>query len=167
MSKTDKPSARERVAAKKRRRFVFPLELSDPTVAQRRVDEARQKVMLQAAVGKEGPDRDKLVEDLAAAEKELAEHYEPIEFQNARPSDYEALSAAHFKDKPDSEIDIDSVLPALAAICAVAKEFSDEEYWVDQLNPETTSWSIGERGDLYGRLIDVNVARPDVRIPKG
>jgi len=160
-------AARDRLALKKRRRFDFPVEITDPGDLPRRVDDARQRLLLHSAIGKEGSDRDRFEADLADLEKELAGHYEPVEFQAAPPVDYEALAATHFKDKGDADVDIDAVLPALAAICAVDEDFQDEAYWLEELDPKTTSWSVGERSELYGRLVEINVARPDVRIPKG
>jgi len=157
---------RDRLAAKARRRTVFHVEISDAEDARRRVDEAQQQVTLRGFMDG-ASELETAKAALAAAEQELAKHYEPVEFQAATPADYEALSAAHFQDKKDDDIDIDAVLPALAAICAVEEDMRDEAWWSDQLSPATSAWSAGERSALYNRLVDLNVARPDVRIPKG
>lgn len=158
---------REQLAAKARRRIVFHVEMTDPGEDRRLVEQAEQKVMLNAAVGKDGPEREKFEADLKAAQQKLAEHYLQISFQAATPADYEALSAAHFKGKTDDDIDTAVVLPALAAICAVDEELQDEVWWLETLSPATSTWSAGERSDLYNRLVELNLASPDVRIPKG
>jgi hypothetical protein len=159
-------SLRDDLTAKKRRRMSFPVEISDPTEARRRVETASRNLGLHTVMGK-AEDREQFTKAVEEADAELAEHYRTIEFVSARPSEYEALAAVHFQDKDDKDIVVDDVLPALAAICAEDEELRDEAWWREYLNPDTTSWSIGERGDLYSRLIELNVARPDVRIPKG
>ncbi|EYR64676.1 hypothetical protein N866_07190 [Actinotalea ferrariae CF5-4] len=140
---------RDQLAAKRRRHVTVTVQVSDHTDDAQRAAAAR--VLLLAAqadparIG-ELPDLERAEADAAAA---LAAHFVPVQFAQLADEDFEALVAAH---TGNDGIDQTTLLPALAAACAVDEDLRDEEWWAEQLDPRSPVWGPGERDQLYYRL---------------
>lgn len=148
-------SLREKLAAKQRRRATYPVQVSDPGQAAERVAAARQAlVAAEMSPTTTREQRAELEHDLEAAQAAHAEHFVAVEFLALHPADFEALFAAHLVEdaKGEAVVDATTLLPALAAACAVDEELQDAEWWAGQLDPEKGTWTKGERDALYYEL---------------
>lgn len=155
---------RERLAAKKRRRIEFPVQLSDPGDALERLERAQKAITLLDYAGVPADDERRVSAqaELDAAIAERDEHFEYVQFQALGPDDFEALAATFRNDAGD--LDTKALLAPLAAACAVDPDLQDEEYWAEQLTSDV--WSNGEREQLSGGLLALNWSAPGAQVPK-
>lgn len=154
---------RDRLARKARRRVTVSVALSDATEAVARATRLERDAIMASARGDEAA-KNRVEEELAGVRAELAEFYADVEFIACAPGDFEALQT----DFTGSNGEVDPAkltanLPALIVACVVDEDLRDEEFWRSQL--DSGSWSYGERVNLANRLIGLNVAAPDERIP--
>ncbi|WP_182112887.1 hypothetical protein [Actinotalea sp. JY-7876] len=157
-------SIRDRLAAKARRRVVIPVLVSDPTEDRRRAAVADAEFLAAQARPARAGDLPALQEAAAAARAAVAQHFEDVAFRALRPDDLEALIAEHSKGE---EPDRDALRAALAAECAEDEALRDEAWWREQLDPKTTSWSSGERDQLYFELLTgLHYTVPAAALPK-
>lgn len=149
-------SLRDQLAAKARRRASYPVQVGDPGQAGERVGAAR--VALAAISANSGADPSEVEaarQEVADAEQALAATVVQVEFQAISPDDFEALVVAHtLEDAGDGEpgINRQTMLPALAAACAVDEDLRDEAWWAEQFDPDTTTWTKGEKDSLWALL---------------
>lgn len=154
---------RDRLARKARRRVTVSVALSDATETVARANRLERELLMAEARGDQDA-RARVTEELAGVRAELAEFYADVEFIACSPGDFEALQT-DFTGK-DGEVDpakLTANLPALIVACVQEEDLRDEEFWREQL--DSGSWSYGERVNLANRLIGLNVAAPDERIP--
>lgn len=155
---------RERLAAKKRRRIEFPVQLSDPGPALERLERAQKAIALlnYAGVPDDDERRASTQAELEEAIADRDEHFEYLQFQALGPDDFEAL-AATFRDD-EGDLDTKALLAPLAAASAVDPDLQDEEYWAEQLSSKV--WSTGEREQLSAGLLGINWSAPGAQVPK-
>lgn len=154
---------RERLARKARRRTTISVALSDAAEVVARANKV-ERDQLMALARNDSEAASQLEADLAELRTELAGHYADVEFIACTPGDFEALQT----DFTGSDGGVDpgkltANLPALITACVAEEDLRDEEFWREQL--DSGSWSYGERVNLANRLISLNVAAPDERIP--
>lgn len=154
---------RERLARKARRRVTVSVSIADAAETVAGAARAERDYLLATARGdaEEASAAQAKLDELRA---ELAGFYADVEFEACTPSDFEALQT-DFTAK-DGGIDHDKLsgnLPALIVACVVEEDLKDEVFWKEQL--ESGAWSYGERVNLANRLISLNAAAPDERIP--
>lgn len=157
-------SIRERLAAKKRRRMVFPVQISDPGGSVERLERARKTVTLLELSGVDEDDERMVAADaeVAAALAEHDAHFEFLQFHALNADDMEAL-AANYRDD-EGELDTKALTVPLAAACAVDPELQDEAYWAELLASD--EWSHAERTQLYTGLLGLNWSAPGALVPK-
>ncbi|WP_402465799.1 hypothetical protein [Isoptericola aurantiacus] len=159
-------SLKERLAAKARRTVTVPVQVSDPGPARAAYEKAEKDLLFAelAKSGQKGTAKQvataKRTRDAASAE--LRDHFAEVEFAAGDPADVERILAAHTDDEGEWSID---ALPELAALCATDPELQDAPWWSDQVGPGTT-WSLGERQDLWIRLLNLNTNLPPEQLPK-
>ena len=167
-------SLKERLAAKKRRSVIVPVQVSDPGPARVAYETAERQVTLlqlthDASADDGSKDRAALKRKLTASKKErdkaraaYLEHFEEIEFVAAAADDAERVLGEHL-DK-DGNWDETTACAPLAALCAADEELRDEAWWTEQLASD--AWSAGERGSLWTKLLAINVNMPPESLPK-
>lgn len=158
-------SARDRLAAKARRRDVVTVQVTDPAEDSRRAAEAQQ-LLAQARItpGFDAAALAELEQAVTDAQAALAEHFEQVEFVALDPADFEALVAAHTTEAGD--VDRDALRPVLAAACAVDEDLQDATWWAEQLSSGV--WTSGERDELYYRLFTLlHYSVPSGGVSKG
>lgn len=158
-------SLRDRLAAKQRRHVSVPVQVSDPTDDVQRVAAARALLLAaqaDPARADELPDLERAEAQAAAA---LAAHVVVVKFAQLPDDDFEALVAAHTGNDGINQV---TLLPALAAACAVDEDLRDEAWWAEQLDPRVPTWGPGERDQLYYRLYtELHYLVPSEAVGKG
>lgn len=157
-------SLRDRLAAKRRRTLVVPVQVEDDTTQRADVETAR-RALFAATLGTDVDPEVKTAAQAAvdAAEAALAATREDVVFQALPPDDGERLWSEHTGE--DGQVVPATILPVLAAACAVDPDLQDEAWWTEQI--AGGSWSMGERDGLYRDLLDLNLSRPRPGTPKG
>lgn len=157
-------SLRNRLAAKRRRTLVVPVQVEDDTTQRADAEKARRALLAAALGDGTTPEVKQAAQDAVdAAEAALAATREDIVFQALDPDDAERITSEHTGE--DGRIVESTILPVLAAACAVDPDLQDESWWAEQLNGG--SWALGERDGLYRDLLDLNLSRPRPGTPKG
>lgn len=155
-------SVRDRLSAKGRRHLDHPVVIDDPEAAAAAV--AAQDQLLWAA--RMQGDQDEIERASAALEKAKAAAaacYEWISFDALDPTDYEDLTTRFLME--DGRLDVDAVLPALAAACATDEDLQDPEYWAAELG--SGRWNAGEVHHLFAELTALNQGIPPAGLGKG
>ncbi|MFE6228906.1 hypothetical protein [Cellulosimicrobium sp. NPDC057862] len=157
-------SLRDRLAAKRRRTLVVPVQVEDDTT-QRADAESARRALLVASLGEDTtPEVKQAAQDAVdAAEAALAATREDVVFQALAPDDAERIMSEHTGE--DGRVVESTILPVLAAACAADPDLQDESWWSEQL--DGGSWALGERDGLYRDLLDLNLSRPRPGTPKG
>jgi hypothetical protein len=159
-------TARERLAAKKRRTATVSVALEDATEAVAAANEARGNLAMARINERDETELEVLQQRVDAAEAAVAELHERITFAACAPSVFEALRTDFTGAK--GEIDpakLAENLPPLLAACAVDEDLQDEEFWREQL--ASGSWSSGEQVHLANTVLGLNIAAPDERVSFG
>lgn len=152
---------RDRLEGKQRRRVSWTVEVSDPTASQARVAAARAQLAQAQALDTA---QDALADEVAAAERALAAHYETVEFEALAPDVFEAMLVEYSDAAGD--VDRARLRPALAAASSVDEGLRDEQWWAAQF--ASGVWSKGEIDDLYHLLVTVlNYSVPRGAYSKG
>jgi len=159
---------RERLRAKRRRRVVIPIQVSeDPGNLALVV--ARRRGTCAALRDIPTPEAASLLAqaeaDLAEAEAALAEHVVEVPFESMPPADFEALIALHPSVDPadDSGIAWRTCLPALAAGCCAEEDGGDEAWWAETLDMDC--WTSADLMTLWGELLRLHTRAPSARLP--
>lgn len=155
---------RDRLAGKARRRITVSVALSDATEAVGRATKIERELLFATAGNGTADTKAEIEARLDAVREEIRGHYADIEFVACQPGDFEALQTDF--TGTDGGIDAEKLsanLPAIAAACAAEEDLRDEDFWRTQF--ESGAWTYGERASLANRLIALNMAAPDERIP--
>ena len=159
-------SLRTRLESKRRRRVVFPVQITDPSEALEELAAARRRLTLLEFTDRPEDDDEMVAARAAVDEAQAAhdEHYAHVEFQSIPSADLEALMAAHRKPDNPEETDYEAIAAPLAAASAIDEDLRDEAWWAEQLARH--EWTLGEKGKLASALIDINYRSPDPAVPK-
>ena len=157
-------SLRDRLAAKRRRTIVVPVQVEDDTTQRADVEAARRALLVATINPGTEPDVKQAAQDAVdAAEAALAATREDVVFQALDPDDAERIMSEHTGE--DGRVVESTILPVLAAACSAEPDLQDEAWWAEQLGGG--SWALGERDGLYRELLDLNLSRPRPGTPKG
>lgn len=147
---------RDQLAAKARRHASYPVQVADPVGAGERVGVAEAALrVLNLDQDADPAEVERARTEVADARRALEACFVQVEFQALTPADFEALVVTHtLEDAGDGEPGINrkTMLPALAAACAVDEDLRDETWWAAQFDPETTTWTKGEQDSLWVTL---------------
>lgn len=155
-------SLRDRLSAKARRHLDHPVVIDDPQVAAAAVG-VQEQLWFAARMSGEAAEIERTKAALEAAKAALTACYEFVGFDALDPNDYEDLTRSFLDD--DGRLDVDAVLPALAAACASDEDLRDPEYWATELG--SGRWNAGEIHHLFAELTALNQAIPPAGLGKG
>jgi MoxR-like ATPase len=152
---------RDRLAAKKRRRVVVPVELDSPSP-----EALEQIVSLQRSglAALEAGDLDGLQEVQRQVEDLRALTHVDVTFVALSAQDWEKIVTAHpSPEGDDAGVDAVAALPVLAALCAEDESLQDDDVWRALL----AEWGRGETLALWGALLRLNTSAWEPHVPKG
>jgi Asp-tRNA(Asn)/Glu-tRNA(Gln) amidotransferase A subunit family amidase len=157
-------SLRDALKAKQRRTTYYDLLISDPSEAEKVVEEAEGTLRL--ALLRNSDDVEDCRAAVTAAQERLREHVHRITFVNLPPDEFEELVAAHPPGKDQKKDDEwhPSFRAALVAACAVDSDLSEDE-WAAELKSER--WNEADRSAIFAAALSANVTPRSVTIPKG
>lgn len=155
-------SLRDRLSAKARRHLDHPVVIDDLQVAAAAVG-AQEQLLWAARMGGDAAEIEAATAAVAAAKAAVTACYEFVGFDALDPNDYEELTRSCLDD--DGRLDIDAVLPALAAACATDEDLRDPQYWASELG--SGRWNAGEVAHLFAELTALNQAIPPAGLGKG
>lgn len=152
-------SLRGRLEAKRRRHLDYRVVIDDSQVAAALAAvQVAGAELLAAQVAETAPQLLAARQDaVAAAQAALQGCFEVVGFDAMDPDEYDALVTAH-ADPTTGDPDRATLLPVLAAECAVDQGLADPTWWVARLVSGT--WSSGELDDLYHALYLLNRTAP-------
>lgn len=143
---------RERLAQKKRRRTVQPVQLDPPTA-----EETELVAALSLAAVKGKPI------DTTRLEELRAERHVEVSFSALDSEVWEKVAATHPSPSgEDAGLDWLKALPVVAALCCDDESMQDDEAWAETLE----DWSHGEKVHLWGALLAINAEAPAAHVPK-
>lgn len=151
---------RDRLAAKKRRRIVVPVEIDAPSpeALERLVSLQRSGLALLDA-----GDIDGIANLEAEVEAIRSASRVDVTFIAIPSADWEKLVAAYpAPEGEDGGLNINAALPVLAALCAEDESLQDDEVWSTLLS----EWGHGETLALWGALLRLNTAAWEPHVPK-
>jgi hypothetical protein len=147
------PTLRERLAQKRRRRVVQPVQIAPPS---EREEQVVADLSLAVVEGREV--------DTAELEQLRADRYVEVAFSALDPDVWEKVAATHPSPTgADGGLDWHKALPVVAALCCEDESMQDDDAWRDTL----ATWSHGELLGLWGALLSINADHPGAHVPKG
>lgn len=157
-------SARERLAAKQRRRLVVPIQITDPTEDYNIL--RGTMAALQAAEARGEDTQPGEVEGLATTAADalasVKAHYCDVALQAMEATLWEQAMA---RWSGGDSIDWPAALSPLLAASCVDPDLQDEAWWHEVLGQP--AWSEGDRDQLKSALLRLNVTAADPIVPKG
>jgi hypothetical protein len=161
---TATPTLRERLAQKRRRRVVQPVQIAPPSEREQVVV---ADLSLAVVEGREV--------DATELEQLRAERYVDVAFSALDPDVWEKIAATHPSPTgADGGLDWRAALPIVAALCCEDPSMQDDAAWRETLYGITddgvdgdTGWSYGELLGLWGALLSINAEHPSAHVPKG
>lgn len=155
-------SLRDRLEAKKRRRLLVPVQITDPSADQRTLGGAMQALGLARTRDPQQPGEvEACTAAVETASAAVLAHYEQVELQSLPAPDWEAAMAQW---TGEDGIDWEQALPPTLALSCVAEELQDEQWWAHTLTGE--AWTDGDRDQLRRALLTLNVTYADPLVPK-
>jgi hypothetical protein len=152
---------KDQLEAKKRRRLVVPIQISDPSEDHEiymgvavALQQAQQREDNGAVVAQ-------LETQLVAAGEKVRSHYADVELLAMRRDDWNAAMAAW---QGDDDIDWAEALAPLLAESCVDDDLRSVEWWRQQLGRD--EWTEGDTDALKSGLLQLNVMRMEARYPK-
>lgn len=155
-------SLRDRLSAKARRHLDHPVVIDDPQVAAAEVG-AQEQLLLAARMSGDRAEIERATAAVEAARAAVAACFAMVGFDALDPVDYEELTRSFLDD--DGRLDIDAVLPALAAACASDEDLRDPQWWAAEL--ASGRWNAGEVRHLFAELTALNMSIPPAGLGKG
>lgn len=150
---TAAPTLRDRLATKKRRHVVQPVQIAPPT------DREQTIVADLTIAATQGRDI-----DTTELEQLRAERFVDVRFEALDPEVWEKIAATHpAPSGADGGLDWRSALPVVAALCCDDPSMQDDDVWREQF----AVWSYGELVGLWGALLNINTAHQSAHVPKG
>lgn len=152
-------SLRGRLEAKRRRHLDYRVVIDDSQVAAALAAvQVAAAELLAAQVAETAPETLATRHDaVAAAQAALQGCFEVVGFDAMDPDEYDALVTAH-ADPATGEPDQGTLLPVLAAECAIDPDLADPTWWTARF--VSGVWSSGERDDLFHALYLLNRTAP-------
>lgn len=159
---------REQLEAKKRRRAVVPVLVSDATEDGNQLAAFQHAHALAAEAGRDAEAAALLTEIEEQAGKVRA-HWVEVELVALPPAEWEAAVAAWQTiqvqdDGPTAVIDWVEGLPHLLALSCTDESMRDPEAWKNLLTGG--SWNEGEVDSLKRAILHLNVDAADPHVPK-
>lgn len=164
---------RERLAAKKRRTTVQPIQLEGPS---EREGELVVEYAEAAAAEVAGKKPARPSDDILAEVTELRDaRYVDAEFTAMEPKVWESIVAQYpSPEGRDAGMDWRRAMPVVAAICCTDESMQDDELWLDVLEGPARDdgtrpglWSHGELISMWNALLHLNTDAPAAHVPKG
>lgn len=159
---------REQLEAKKRRRAVVPVLVSDATEDGNVLTAIQHAYALAVEAGRES--EAKLLEaDAEEQAEKVRSHWVEVELLALPPAEWEAAVAAWQTiqvqdDGPTAVIDWVEGLPHLLALSCGDESMRDVEVWKTLL--ASGNWNEGELDSLRRAILHLNVDAADPRVPK-
>ena len=159
---------REQLEAKKRRRAVVPVLVSDMTEDGNQLAAFQHAHALAAEAGRDA-EAELLLADMEAQAEKVRGHWVDVELMALPPAEWEAATATWQTiqvqdDGPTAVMDWAEALPHLLALSCVDESMRDVAAWKPLLADGVCN--LGEVDALKRALLHLNVEAADPRVPK-
>lgn len=160
---------REQLEAKRRRRAVVPVLVSDATEDGNKLAAIQHAHALAAEAGREA-EAALLLADMETQAEQVRAHWVDVELLALPAAEWEAAVTAWQTiqvrdDGPTAVINWDEGLPHLLALSCSDESMRDPEVWSALLSSGT--WNEGEVDSLKRAILHLNVDAADPHVPKG
>ncbi|HEY9417676.1 MAG TPA: hypothetical protein VIQ30_23195 [Pseudonocardia sp.] len=160
---------REQLEAKKRRKAVVPVLVSDATEDGNQLAAYQHAHALAVEAGRDA-DAALLLVDIEDQVAKVRAHWVDVELVALPPAEWEAAVAAWQTiqvqdDGPTAVIDWTEGLPHLLALSCTDESMNDPEVWKTLITGG--AWNEGEVDSLKRAILHLNVDAADPHVPKG
>lgn len=160
---------REQLEAKKRRKAVVPVLVSDATEDGNQLAALQHAHALAVEAGR-GAEAALLEADVEAQAERVRAHWVDVELLSLPPAEWEAAVASWQTiqvqdDGPAAVIDWTEGLPHLLALSCADESMRDPQVWKSLLDGD--AWNEGEVDSLKRAILHLNVEAADPHVPKG
>jgi len=160
---------REQLEAKKRRKAVVPVLVSDATEDGNKLA-AIQHAHALAVEARRDSEAAVLLADVEEQAEKVRQHWVDVELLSLPPAEWEAAVASWQTiqvqdDGPTAVIDWTEGLPHLLALSCADESMRDPDAWKSLLS--SGDWNEGEVDSLKRAILHLNVDAADPHVPKG